>query len=369
MLKQLKTATTRLVAGANIATIVVMLAVGYSDRVYPADHPTIACLGLGLPFLLLANLAFVILWAIFKKRMLLIPIIGYALCWQPMTTYMPWAIPSRIADDDVKVLSYNVECFGAKDLSDDDEIPVLDYIRNCNADIVCLQECSFLPGVRKSIERTMKMYEYRDTVELFKEGATSKNVLGIWSKHPIVSSRRIIFPEGSTSAGTQVCRLLIDGDTVTVINNHLEYCHLDVEDREAYTVMLRGKMERDTMRLQSRLLIDRLGEAASIRCHQADSIAAIVRELKAKGEPVILCGDFNDNPISYTHHTISEGLTDCYVSAGRGPGISYNRRGFFVRIDNIMCSEHFKPKRCFVDNNISASDHYPMVCWMQKRKK
>lgn len=367
MLSQLKSATTRLVAGANIATIVVMLAVGYSDRVYPADHPTIACLGLGFPLLLLANMAFVVVWTIFKKRMLLIPVIGYALCWQPLTTYMPWNIPEETSDDDIKVLSYNVLSFGAADVEEDDEVEVLDYIRNCDADIVCLQECDVRPKVKKAFERTMKMYEYSDTALMRREGHLSSNVFGVWSKYPIVSSRRITYPDGNPAAGTLVCRLLIDGDTVTVINNHLEYCHLGKDDRESYKVMLKGEMERDTMRTESRLLIDRLGEAAAVRCHQADSVASLVRELNAKGEPVILCGDFNDNPISYTHYVISKELTDCYTAAGRGPGISYNQRGFFVRIDNIMCSNHFRPKRCIVDSNISASDHYPVVCWMRKR--
>lgn len=367
MLKQLKIATVRLVAGANIATILVMLAVGYSDRIYPADYPTIACMGLVFPILLLANLAFVVLWTIFKKKMLLVPIIGYALCWQPLTTYIPWTIPEETTDEDLKVLSYNVLSFGAADLNPDDEVEVLDYIRNCDADIVCLQECNETPNIQRTLERTMKMYEYRDTIKLRRQGVVSENVIGIWSKYPIVGRERIIYTDGSSTAGTQICRLLVNGDTITVINNHLENCHLDKDNREAYKVMLKGKMESDTLRAESRLLIDRLGEAAAIRCHQADSVAALVSELNAKGKPVILCGDFNDNPISYTHHVISKELTDCFVAAGRGPGISYNRRGFYVRIDNIMCSQHFKPKRCFVDSNISASDHYPMVCWMQKR--
>ena len=29
-------------------------------------------------------------------------------------------------------------------------------------------------------------------------------------------------------------------------------------------------------------------------------------------------------------------MTDCYIASGNGPGISYHRGGFFVRIDNIM---------------------------------
>ena len=40
--KTMKDFTLRIIAGANIATIVVMLLIGYSDRVNPTNHPHIA---------------------------------------------------------------------------------------------------------------------------------------------------------------------------------------------------------------------------------------------------------------------------------------------------------------------------------------
>ena len=84
--------------------------------------------------------------------------------------------------------------------------------------------------------------------------------------------------------------------------------------------------------------------------------------------PIILCGDFNDTPISYTRHTIATHLNDCFVSAGCGLGLSFNRKGFNLRIDHIMCSDDYEPVRCFVDSEMDASDHYPVVCWLKKAR-
>ena len=65
--------------------------------------------------------------------------------------------------------------------------------------------------------------------------------------------------------------------------------------------------------------------------------------------------------------TVSCDLTDCYAATGRGPGFSFNQQAFYVRIDNILCSNHFTPYNCKVDNKIKASDHYPIFCWLKKR--
>ena len=83
----------------------------------------------------------------------------------------------------------------------------------------------------------------------------------------------------------------------------------------------------------------------------------------------IVCGDFNDGPISYAHRTIAKGLTDCFVSSGNGFGISYHHSGFFVRIDNILCSDDWEPYECKVDDKIAVSDHYPIICKLKMRPK
>ena len=55
MIRQLKTITLQMVAGANVVTALVMLLVGYSDRVNPAEHPMVACVGLAYPVFIVLN--------------------------------------------------------------------------------------------------------------------------------------------------------------------------------------------------------------------------------------------------------------------------------------------------------------------------
>ena len=78
-----------MVGGANIATILMMLLVGYSDRIDPLVHPFWANMGLAFPVFLVINTVFLVFWAIFKVRGCVIPIIGFILCYVPARTYVP----------------------------------------------------------------------------------------------------------------------------------------------------------------------------------------------------------------------------------------------------------------------------------------
>ena len=122
-------------------------------------------------------------------------------------------------------------------------------------------------------------------------------------------------------------------------------------------------MQRDTVRQESKLLLTKLGQANALRAVGAEAVHKYIEAHRQY--PTIVCGDFNDNPISYSRHVIAKGLTDCFAETGRGLGLSYNRKGFYFRIDHILCSDHFTPYNCQVDDKIDASDHYPILCWLK----
>ena len=77
MLKKLKKFTRNMIAGANVATIVLMLLIGYSDRLDPMEFPRLTNIGLAFPLFLLINVGFLAFWLLFKKRFALIPIAGF----------------------------------------------------------------------------------------------------------------------------------------------------------------------------------------------------------------------------------------------------------------------------------------------------
>ena len=363
MIRQLKTFTVNLVAGANLATVALMLFAGYSDRLNPADFPTLSCFGLAFPLFLVVNLLFLFFWLTFKWRNIWIPLLGYALAYSPICLYMPMNSKGEISEDAIKVLSYNVCQYGGNYKYEEGFDTVFNYLKRQQADIVCVQE-DVDTWRRYVMQRYKKLYPYNDTI-IFRNNSEGANGVGIHTRYPIIRKERIAYK--SLANGSVAYFLQVGKDTLLVINNHLEGTHLSKEDRDNYARMLRGKMKRDTLKDESLHLLDKLAVSASKRAPQADAVHAYIESHRQY--PIIVCGDFNDNPISYSRRTIAQGLTDCFAETGKGIGLSYNQKGFYVRIDHILCSEHFEPENCEIDNRMDASDHYPIICWLKKRGK
>lgn len=344
--------------GASVATTLFMVFVGYSDRINPVSHPILACLGMTMPFFIIANLLFLVAWVLIKWRRVWIPLLGFIIAYAPIRTYFPMHGSSKVPEGCIKVMSYNVGCYdGNKDYGDACFDSIYNYVKRQNAHIVCTQEDhkSNIP----TMERFQELYPFNDTIHINPEDKYY-NVLGIHSRFPIIRYERI--PYKSKANGSIAFFLQIGKREVIVINNHLESFHLTPEDRQNYKNVLKGDVDSKTMETETRSLVKKVSEAMAKRAPQAE---AVHRYIEAhKNYPIIVCGDFNDTPISYTRHTIAQDLIDCYVETGTGAGISYNQKGFSFRIDQMMCSNHFHPFLCKVDNSIKASDHYPIICSM-----
>jgi endonuclease/exonuclease/phosphatase family metal-dependent hydrolase len=81
--------------------------------------------------------------------------------------------------------------------------------------------------------------------------------------------------------------------------------------------------------------------------------------------PVIICGDFNDTPASYTYHTISKNLSDAFIESGKGFGRSYVGKFPSFRIDYILHSNQYKAYN-FRTIRKELSDHFPVVTYLEK---
>jgi endonuclease/exonuclease/phosphatase family metal-dependent hydrolase len=92
-----------------------------------------------------------------------------------------------------------------------------------------------------------------------------------------------------------------------------------------------------------------------------------VGEIQAKldeyhGRPVILAGDFNDNPGSRTHVKMKEQFDDAWELIGQGDGFSYPAEAPRKRIDYLWLSKDKSvvPVKAWVPES-DASDHRPLV--------
>ncbi len=361
MFKNLKKFTLNLLSGSNVAVGVLMWLVGYSGRLHPADHPLLSSIGLTFPLFILVNLGFIVLWMMVSRKRLLIPLAAFVVSFVPVRTYVPINISSgKIPEGALKVMSFNVKGFIAQTDSATGETsrPALSAVVSSGADIVCLQEI----GISQFVEDSIKgIYQYYDSCRNGKHGS----MLTVLSKYPIVGKELIAYPSESNSSAAFY--LKVGADTVLVINNHFEKTGLSPEDRSEFNNIVEGTSDTDTLGVEPRRLVVILGEASRIRSRQVDVVARYIEQHSHL--PIILCGDFNDSPISYTHHRLTERLSDCYVETGTGPGWTYMDSRMYVRIDNILCSEDFEPYQCKILNKTIGSDHFPVVCWLKKTLK
>ena len=337
-----------LLVPVSIVVAIIFLVSAYSGYLSPDIHPVVPCLGLLFPFFLLANGLMLCLWLVVKRKMALFHVFVFVLGWSPATDYCPLHFGTGAQGNrNIKVLSYNVMGLGSANKKDGKTS--LDYILAADADIVCLQE---FPVNNFKVQKKLKKFPHRKVVQV-----SMGNSVMLCSKYPIVSAKKITF--GDSFNGACLFKVKIDSKTVSVLNVHLESNKLNEDDKKAYKGLLEHPSDTK-LRIEGKHLLSKYAKAAVLRAEQAQCLAEIIDQNRK--EPMIVCGDFNDTPLSSAHRILSENLTDAYCVRGCGPGFSYNQSFMYFRIDHILVNQYFEVTDCKVDRSVDDSDHYPIWC-------
>lgn len=356
------------VGTANVIVILLFIASAFSDRISPDRSVFFSYLGLGFPVFCVLNLCFVVYWLfLWEWRFVLVGLCSFLICRGPVTRYFPFhdRVDDIPKENVLKVLTYNVMGFGYKGHTEDAPNPIIRYIANSGADIVCLQE--YAVGTSKNfltnqkIANALMMYRYRSIIPIGTSGTLKFNI-AVFSKYPISKSRKIKYD--SSFNGSSIHELDIRGKKLTLINNHLESFKLTMEDRSHYSAFIKN-LNSETLDGLRSSIEQKLGPAFRIRARQARAVAEEIKKIDT--DYVLVCGDFNDTPISYAHRTIQGPLKDAYAASGCGVGVTYNENFFWFRIDNILHSANMKPINCTVDK-VRYSDHYPLWCYLQLKE-
>jgi len=336
---------------ANACIILLLwLCVGLTF-VSPDAFPRLSLLTLLFPVFLLADLCFIVFWLLFHPRFVWIPIVGALLVAGYILDYCPLHIFGSCGEDNdstISVVSFNVGYMK----TDEQREELIRFINSSDADIVCLQEFSktFIKTHQEWFDSTG--YQYLQT-----------GTEAVLSRFPFLSDTiNINYPTRSNNS--MACWIECLGDSLLVINNHLESNHLSPKERNEYTNAIIDP-NRQAIESSSRMLVGKLSEAAAYRGAQTDSIRAIVE--RNSGHSVILCGDLNETPVSYTYQQLARCLTSAYRQAGSGPGFTYSRRSFPVRIDHLFFSNDWTCTSCRVDRTVKSSDHYPLIVRLGKK--
>ena len=330
----------------------------YSGYIPPVRWIIPAFLGLFFPALLVAQIGVTIFWLLaWDKRRLLLVAAVWLISLPQLLVYFPISRAEKslgTEEESLRILSYNVCAFGFKPHTKTSPNATLQYIKSSGADIVCIQEAMLNQNpwtgvVSKTLRSYLdEDYPYINVIRVNRGGST----LALLSKYPIKEAKEIPLP--SWVNGAVAYKVDIRGKETLVINVHLESFRLHRVDGEDY---LRLAKEGDAIRLKDAL---RAKLSPTFRSHniQANIIHDLIQRY-GSGR-VIVCGDFNDTPLSYARYKIGEGLEDAFVSKGNGLGITFHTRPFFVRIDHILFGPAFRALRCEVDKTASESDHYPI---------
>lgn len=334
---------------------------GYFD---PKDSSKLAIVGMIFPFALITNIGILFIWILARKlSMIILVVVFLGACYNPISTFSPFNMPnSDIAspDDTFKVLTYNVMNFDDNDPSKDSlESRTLRYILDKDADIVLLQEGSAKIKMDKKdkIQSLMpelkKKYPYRE--RRLKD-------LVILSKYPYqVDNEKISNEQPKTSTAY---RLKIDNKTIYIINVHLESLHFNESDRALYRSTtdlskITDNLSEKTVSDVKNTLISKLSASFKKRAAQAEDIKKYINSLDNPN--VIICGDFNDTPSSYSYLTIKgEDMKDAYEECALGPTITFHANRFYFRIDHVLYKGDFEA----IDierGDQKSSDHYPLL--------
>ena len=319
----------------------------------------ISIAGLAFPFFLAGVLVMLFVCLLLARKKIWIPLLGLAVCSLSIRSYCPINIPWAHPKNSFKIISYNTMGFatGTKDSAKEEGI--LKYLTDSHADFFCFQEGHCIPAKllgEKILPKLDRTFGYHDTLRI------AESILGCCSKYPIIGKELICKDDMNGAAAFHI--LLGAKDTLFLINCHLKSMGLSDDDRKQYSKMVK-QLNDSNAETHSRLLISKISKATVIRANQADDVARYIE--RHAGKNIIVCGDFNDTPISYTHHRIhSTGLTDAYSMTANGIGRSFNRDAIIVRIDHLFCSEHWKPYGFRIDKSIKSSDHYPIVGYLER---
>lgn len=365
----------RLIRYANIFFAILLVLSALSPNVNPSRLWGPSFLGLSYPYILLINILFLLFWIFNKKPEFILSFLAILFGWHTLTDYIglhPGALfkrayyesrerPDRNAEMQLKVMSFNVRAFdlygwtGNPSARED----IYGLIRNDDPDILCLQEFFYSeredPGA-VAVNRELGDPPYRH-IEYTINIGRNKYGIAIFSHYPIVNSGKVDLDNPLSICSYADIRVF--EDTVRVYNMHLESIRLSSQHYRLID-SLRFRYNNQQME-EIRDISSRLRNAFVKRAVQSEIIAAHIAE---SPYPVLVCGDFNDTPVSYSYRQVREGLSDAFSECGFGIGRTYNGKFPSFRIDFILYGDDFGALH-FRRKKVRLSDHFPVTAHLQ----
>ncbi len=344
------------------AGLVLLLSV-LTAYINPGRTWVFAFLGFAFPAIWIINLLLAIFWAVKRRWQFLLPLIALFITFGHWNNTFQWKGKTLkkdiVLEKPLSVMSFNVRMLDYYNWTGEKNVheKIFDMIRKENPDVLCLQEFYSSKNESKFSEHyilaRLNQYKYKH-IE-YRSGKRGRRNFGLvtFSKYPILEKGNLKFEHTSNfSIHTDI---KAHGQRVRVFNNHLESIrfsskHLNFLDSLNYKndVERREGMKEITSKMRTAFE------------HRADQAERIGRHISNSPYPPIVCGDFNDTPVSYVYSQMRGNLKDAFVESGKGFGGTYNGRLPSFRIDFIFHDKRFDSYD-FKKFDVNYSDHFPIM--------
>ena len=305
----------------------------------PYIKPTLfsyfAIFSLFTPIIISLNILFMFFWIAKLKKQFMLSLIVLLLGNDSLKSFVNFSNNSKfIGDNEFSIISYNVRLFNIYNWIEKDNVTtkIKDFLKNKNADIICLQEYQ---NAEFDLENYPHKYENL-------RGDNLKYGQAIFSKYPIINKGSIDF--NSLSNNAIFSDIKINNDTIRIYNIHLESFSFEKE------------IELSELNKNNEKIMNDVSKTFII---QQNQVELIKKSIKKSPYRVVVLGDFNNTAFSYIYKELSSNLNDSFKEKGNGFGITFNYNFIPLRIDFILSDKVLKTNY-FKTHNINLSDHEPI---------
>ena len=353
----------KIVLFLNLIAIVCLLLAYLCSVTNPQNTWYFTFFGLAYPFVLLANLLFVIYWILFKRWYFLISLVvilvGYSILTQTIGFRAKSSSNFIESENTIKLMSYNVHHFKkfGDEIQQEPNSAALRLIEAENPEII---------GFEEFYTRRKGKYKFKDSIlhilntkHYYYDTTLSNDFestgVAVFSKFPIINKGNLEIEKQDNGNKAIWVDIQKGSQVIRVYVVHLASISLQPED---YSFINEVKTDLNTNSdiSSSKRILRKLKNAFIKRSKEVDILKNAIEQTTL---PVIVMGDFNDTPASYCVNKIGKGLKNSFQEKGSGLGITYNGDAPNFQIDYVFTSPAFNIDGYQIIKK-QFSDHYPI---------
>ncbi|MEY4703682.1 MAG: hypothetical protein RIR96_1579 [Bacteroidota bacterium] len=360
---------------SNVVAVILLILSCYGPSYTEGKYWILNLLNIPSFYYMLITLAFIGIWLFAKPALSLISISAFLICWTPLKHVFQWKLDDHFSmkkgPNEIRIMSWNIEHLRIREHRTQPELKqkMLKLIKEYNPDVACIQELVAGDSAKDAINDVEKIRKQLGYPYLYysydkKKDYDRRHHFGnaILSKLPLVNIKTFSPDPDNYNSNFFFADVVHDDDTIRFFNIHLQSFKLNKSDRNYID---NPSLDDQESIDESKSILKKFKKGYEWRRKQVVDIKA---EMNKSTHPVILCGDFNDQPNSYAYTHLLEGLDDPYLKHGSGLGNTFTGLLPILRIDHIFTDKSIESRQ-FIRVEKNYCDHYPLVGDFIPRKK